>query len=137
MRRDYVDRTTGGLHVRGSRSVASQDAHRVKDAAARAARRSDTYALERSECSWLIPHEGDIDRWRWLPERSFAFPTVGRRDFAKLERTWRLMHTDLRIGPLGGFGAAAMHPSEAIARCPSCCAPHFLSEARTKCCLFQ
>ena len=98
-RRGYFDKTTGAPHVHGTRSVASRDLIRANDTAAHSARRSDTYDLESSDSSWLIPHDGDIDKWRWLPERSFAFPPPGGRNFAKLERTWRLVHMDLRVGP--------------------------------------
>ena len=97
--------------------------------------RSETYTLARSDSSWLIPYGGDIDKWRWLPERSFAFPAViGDRNFAKNERTWRLVHMDLRVGPLGGFRSAAVHPDEASAACAGCRAPLFIGETRTKCC---
>ena len=102
-----------------------------------ASSRSSTYELDRCDSTtWLIPHDGDIDQWRWLPERSFAFPALGCRDFAKLERTWRLVHMDLRIGLLGGFRAAAVHLGEASASCKGCRAPLFLGETRTKCCTF-
>ena len=72
MRRGYFDKSTGAPHIPGVRSVASRDVGRTANAVAMAARRSDTYDLGRSECSWLIPN-GDIDRWRWLPDSSFAF----------------------------------------------------------------
>ena len=134
LRMGFFDKTTGARHLPGTRSVISQDGRRVSNAANMSSSRSDTYDLDQSECSWLIPHGGDIDKWRWLPEQSFLFPDLGSRGFAKLERTWRLVHMDLRVGPLGGFKSAAVHPGEAIAACAGCRAPLFLHETRTKCC---
>ena len=134
MRKGYFDKKTGAPHHQGSRSVASQDLHRHVNAAAMASSRNDAYELQRCDSSWLIANDGDIDQWRWLPERSFAFPALSSRNFAKLERTWRLVHMDLRVGTLGGFGAAAVHPGEASASCKGCRAPLFLGETRTKCC---
>ena len=133
-RRGFFDKTTGAPHLPGTRSVVSQDEIRANNTAAHVTRRSDTYDLERSEESWLIPHGGDIDKWRWLPTASFAFPAPNSRGFAKLERTWRLVHMDLRVGPLGGFKSTAKYPGEANAACVGCRAPLFLGETRTKCC---
>lgn len=66
LRKGFFDKTTGAAHVPGTRSVASQDSRRVLNAAAMSTRRSDTYDVDRSDQSWLIPHGGDIDKWQWL-----------------------------------------------------------------------